>query len=77
MSSASTDRSWRLASSATACSVSSGSTPPVGLCGEFRMSARLRAVMRERNAARSMSNPFSGSSGTGTTRTSRKFAIEA
>jgi len=69
--------SFRCTSEASASNVATGSTPPVGLCGEFRTSMRLRGVMRARSASMSMSKPRSATSGTGTTRAPRNSATDA
>jgi hypothetical protein len=69
--------SFRCTSAASASNVARGSTPPVGLCGEFKTSMRLLGVSRSRSASRSMSKPRSRTSGTGTARAPRNSATEA
>ncbi len=45
---------------------SARSTAPVGLCGVFRNSTRVRGVIRAATSAACMRKPCSGRSGTGT-----------
>ncbi len=59
-------RLWSRATSAIPLMSDSLKTPPVGFCGEFRMSIRVFVVTRRFRSSRSNPNPFSSRNRSGT-----------